>query len=228
MGLHCRSVNDDCPFDVSGFTFSGLPGVVIGHNRDIAWGMTNLDPDVSDLYLEKVTGKTYLYDGQQVPLTERDEVIRIAGQRLEADHGALDPARPAALRRLGRALQRRRQRPGRRRRTRPRQRVRRRAGVDGADPAADGGRDLRVRRGVELDRVPRGRALVRRTQPEPRVRRPRRQHRLPGAGGGADPQGRPRRRLPGGRAGCRRTTGPAATCPSTRCRTCSTRPRGSS
>ncbi|MET0998999.1 MAG: penicillin acylase family protein, partial [Marmoricola sp.] len=80
MGLHCRTVDADCPFDVSGFTFSGMPGVVIGHNRDIAWGMTNLDPDVTDLFLEKITGKTYLYDGRQVPLVERDEVIRIAGQ----------------------------------------------------------------------------------------------------------------------------------------------------
>jgi penicillin amidase len=80
MGLHCTTVNEDCPFDVSGFTFSGMPGVVIGHNRDIAWGMTNLDPDVSDLFLEKVTGKTYLYGGKQVPLTERDEVIRVAGR----------------------------------------------------------------------------------------------------------------------------------------------------
>ena len=79
MGLHCRRVGADCPFDVSGFTFSGMPGVVIGHNRDIAWGFTNLKPDVTDLFLEKVTGKTYLYDGQQVPLTERDEVIRVAG-----------------------------------------------------------------------------------------------------------------------------------------------------
>ncbi len=80
MGLHCKTVNDACPFDVSGFTFAGMPGVVIGHNRDIAWGMTNLDPDVTDLFLEKVNGKTYLYDGKQVPLVERDEVIRIAGE----------------------------------------------------------------------------------------------------------------------------------------------------
>ena len=80
MGLHCTTVDDECPFDVSGFTFAGVPGVVIGHNRDIAWGMTNLDPDVTDLFLEKVSGKTYLYDGEQVPLVERDEVIRIAGQ----------------------------------------------------------------------------------------------------------------------------------------------------
>ncbi len=80
MGLHCNTVDADCPFDVSGFTFAGMPGVVIGHNRDIAWGMTNLAPDVTDLFLEKITDKTYLYDGQQVPLVERDEVIRIAGQ----------------------------------------------------------------------------------------------------------------------------------------------------
>jgi penicillin amidase len=80
MGLHCNTVDEDCPFDVSGFTFAGMPGVLIGHNRDIAWGMTNLKADVTDLYLEKVTGKTYLYDGQQLPLAEHDEVIRIAGQ----------------------------------------------------------------------------------------------------------------------------------------------------
>ncbi len=80
MGLHCRTVSEACPFDVSGFTFAGVPGVIIGHNRDIAWGMTNLDPDVTDLFLEQVSDKTYLYDGRRVPLTERDEVIRIAGR----------------------------------------------------------------------------------------------------------------------------------------------------
>ncbi len=79
MGLHCRTVDDDCPFDVSGFTFAGMPGVIIGHNRDIAWGMTNLGADVTDLYLEKVTGTTYRYDGGQLPLVRRDEVIRVSG-----------------------------------------------------------------------------------------------------------------------------------------------------
>ncbi len=79
-GLHCRSLSEDCPFDVSGFTFAGFPGVVIGHNRDVAWGMTNLDPDVTDLFLEKVEGKTYEYDGEQLPLLERDEEIRVQGE----------------------------------------------------------------------------------------------------------------------------------------------------
>jgi penicillin amidase len=38
---------------VAGVTFPGAPGIVIGHNERIAWGVTNLGPDVQDLYAEK-------------------------------------------------------------------------------------------------------------------------------------------------------------------------------
>ncbi len=38
---------------VAGVTFPGAPGIVLGHNDQIAWGATNLNPDVQDLYLEK-------------------------------------------------------------------------------------------------------------------------------------------------------------------------------
>ncbi|MCM3871361.1 MAG: penicillin acylase family protein, partial [Pyrinomonadaceae bacterium] len=38
---------------VAGVTAAGLPGVVIGHNDRIAWGFTNVGPDVQDLYIEK-------------------------------------------------------------------------------------------------------------------------------------------------------------------------------
>lgn len=38
---------------VAGVTFPGAPGIVIGHNQHIAWGVTNLNPDVQDLYREK-------------------------------------------------------------------------------------------------------------------------------------------------------------------------------
>ncbi len=79
MGLHCRNVDESCPYDVSGFSWAGFPGIAMGHNDDIAWGMTNLQADTVDLYLEKVSGKDYLYDDQQVPLQERDERVRIAG-----------------------------------------------------------------------------------------------------------------------------------------------------
>ena len=38
---------------VAGVTAPGLPGVIIGHNGHIAWGFTNVGPDVQDVYLEK-------------------------------------------------------------------------------------------------------------------------------------------------------------------------------
>jgi penicillin amidase len=74
IGLHC-----ECGYRVSGFSFSGVPGVVIGHNDRIAWGFTNLGHDVTDLYLERVDGDRYLVDGEWRPLTVQEETIRVAG-----------------------------------------------------------------------------------------------------------------------------------------------------
>jgi penicillin amidase len=82
-GLHCRTLSKQCPFDVSGFSFAGLPGIVIGHNDTVAWGFTNLAPDVTDFYLEKVRGDSYLRDGRYVPLRQRTETIKVAGQKDE-------------------------------------------------------------------------------------------------------------------------------------------------
>lgn len=45
--LTARGVN------VAGVTAPGAPGVILGHNEQIAWGATNLGPDVQDLYAEK-------------------------------------------------------------------------------------------------------------------------------------------------------------------------------
>jgi penicillin amidase len=74
MGLHC-----ECGVNVEGFTFSGLPGVVIGHNDRIAWGFTNLNPDVTDFYLERVDGSRYQVDGAWQDLTVRQETVKVAG-----------------------------------------------------------------------------------------------------------------------------------------------------
>lgn len=79
MGLHCRTVSSKCQYDVTGYTFAGMPGVVIGHNQNIAWGMTNSGVDVTDLYLEKLTGDGYLYDGTVKPFKTRTETIKVAG-----------------------------------------------------------------------------------------------------------------------------------------------------
>ncbi len=79
VGLKCRTITANCAFDVAGFGFSGVPGVIIGHNARVAWGFTNLTTDVTDLYIERVVGDEYLRDGQLVPLEERTETIEVAG-----------------------------------------------------------------------------------------------------------------------------------------------------
>jgi len=95
VGLRCQSITANCPFDVAGYSFSGMPGVIIGHNDRIAWGFTNLGPDVADLYIEKVTGDNYEFDGEVKPLLRRDEKISVAGGddvRIEirsTEHGPL-------------------------------------------------------------------------------------------------------------------------------------------
>ena len=65
VGLHCEQVNGECTFDVSGFSMAGMPGVMIGRNADLAWGLTNLGGDVSDLVVEKNVGEnSYQRDGR--------------------------------------------------------------------------------------------------------------------------------------------------------------------
>jgi penicillin amidase len=86
--------------DVAGFSFPGVPGVIIGHNENIAWGVTNVEADDTDLYLEQLdpTGHPgqYLYQGAWEPLITRQEVITIRGAapvtitvRSTAEHGPL-------------------------------------------------------------------------------------------------------------------------------------------
>jgi penicillin G amidase len=63
---------------VSGVTSAGLPGVIIGHNDRIAWGFTNVGPDVQDVYLEKFESgnpKRYLTPaGWQDAVVRREEI----------------------------------------------------------------------------------------------------------------------------------------------------------
>lgn len=43
----------DGSLSLSGVTFPGTPGIVIGHNGQIAWGVTNAAADVQDIYIEE-------------------------------------------------------------------------------------------------------------------------------------------------------------------------------
>lgn len=61
-------------YRVAGVTAGGLPGVVIGHNEHIAWGFTNVGPDVQDLYLEKFDPNNL--KRYQTPSGWQDAVVR--------------------------------------------------------------------------------------------------------------------------------------------------------
>ena len=81
-GLHCQVVGAACPFDVTGVSFPGDPLVILGHNERIAWGATNLGPDVEDLFIEQPDPNNpadYLYKGQSLPFSVRTETIKVAG-----------------------------------------------------------------------------------------------------------------------------------------------------
>ncbi|GAB2470436.1 penicillin acylase family protein [Xylanimonas ulmi] len=79
VGLHCNAVSASCPFDVAGFSFSGFPGVVIGHNGALAWGLTNMGADVTDFFIERVRDDTYQRGDEWEPIDSRTETIRVAG-----------------------------------------------------------------------------------------------------------------------------------------------------
>jgi penicillin amidase len=66
-----------------GFSFPGDPGIVIGHNQRIAWGVTNVGADNSDLYYEKLDPKNhpgqYFYEGYWLPIQTNKETIDVRG-----------------------------------------------------------------------------------------------------------------------------------------------------
>lgn len=68
--------------EVSGVALPGTPGVIVGHNRRIAWGITNLHYDVQDLYIEKIDERTgqYIADGKIQQARGERELIRVKGQ----------------------------------------------------------------------------------------------------------------------------------------------------
>jgi penicillin amidase len=66
---------------VIGATVPGGPGVQIGHNGLISWGVTTINVDGQDLYLEQVNERNEaLYQGVWEPLQIVPETIKVKGQ----------------------------------------------------------------------------------------------------------------------------------------------------
>jgi penicillin amidase len=69
-------------YALSGATLPGIPGVIIGHNDRIAWGVTSVEPDVQDLFVETVDPSDpnrYRHRGEWKPFSVRNETISVRG-----------------------------------------------------------------------------------------------------------------------------------------------------
>ncbi|MDX8360811.1 penicillin acylase family protein [Cytobacillus sp. IB215316] len=85
-------------FEVSGVIVPGAPGIILGRNEHIAWGITNVGPDVQDLYIEKRNPENDLefeYMGEWEKATVIQEPIAVKDgedidyQVLETRHGPI-------------------------------------------------------------------------------------------------------------------------------------------
>jgi penicillin amidase len=67
-------------FDVAGATLPGVPGVILGHNRHLAWGATLAFAHDTDLFVEEVTDDRYRIEDRLEPLRVRTEEIQVKGE----------------------------------------------------------------------------------------------------------------------------------------------------
>jgi penicillin amidase len=66
--------------DVRGMTIAGVPGVIIGNNRNISWGMTNLMNDDNDFFVmqkDSADNNKYIYKNQKYSLDSIVEKIKV-------------------------------------------------------------------------------------------------------------------------------------------------------
>ena len=69
-------------FNVAGLTLPGLPFIMVGHNQRIAWGFTNLGPDVQDLFIENFNHDQQVETPQGfVPPERHFETVHIKNAR---------------------------------------------------------------------------------------------------------------------------------------------------
>jgi len=86
---------------IEGVTLPGLPGVILGRNERVAWGMTTLRTDVQDLYRETIVGKRAKRGAGWEDVRERTETIGVRGGKpetlvvRETSHGPLVQGRMA-------------------------------------------------------------------------------------------------------------------------------------
>ena len=92
--------------NIIGVTFAGFPYTVIGHNDRIAWGLTNMQADAVDFFIEKTDPQypqQYFYKGEWRPIQRIHEDVPVRGEKpvpLEIEstiHGPLVTTHGATL-----------------------------------------------------------------------------------------------------------------------------------
>jgi len=88
MALHVLSDDPSKQLDVGGMSFSGIPGAVLGFNKNIAWGATVAVFDVNDAYRDvikdrKVTLRAADGSGKQVAVEEIKEQLDFGSGKME-------------------------------------------------------------------------------------------------------------------------------------------------
>ena len=92
--------------DIVGGTLPGVPSMVVGRNRNVAWGVTNTGPDTQDLYLERLNpdnSRQYQTPLGFATFETRTETIRVrfGGERLivvrKSRHGPIVSDAPSSF-----------------------------------------------------------------------------------------------------------------------------------
>ncbi len=79
-------------FDVTGLSLPGVPLIIAGHNREVAWGITFAYTDTQDIFLERMHPERkdqYLYKGEWKTAGRVDESIRVKGRKAPVVHEVL-------------------------------------------------------------------------------------------------------------------------------------------
>lgn len=83
IGLHCVEKSEECLQNMRGFSLPGVPGILIGHNDRIAWGLTNAFFDAEDTFVERINPlnpNQYEVNGEWVDMEIRREEIVVRGR----------------------------------------------------------------------------------------------------------------------------------------------------
>lgn len=107
--VELNATGGEQPLHLTGVSLPGMPGVLLGHNADIAWGGTVVFMDLADAYIEELTedGKSVNFEGGTVEIIEVEHTFAVARNNPETrtlrfvpHHGAIvnyDPANNVAV-----------------------------------------------------------------------------------------------------------------------------------